>query len=185
MWRFLRRVLLVLAGAFVLLFVFRGAMYRWAVHYEVLGQRAPITSLSLSSVPPADLDRSIEFALDTTAARLHFSTGKVSADPTILINGGPANCIGYTALCAALLRGQLNAAGLGERYTVEAVVAKLYLGDLDLHTFFSSPFWKDHDVVRIIDRSDGRVILLDPTLYDAIGIGQVEPCAARTLTTHE
>ena len=84
-----------------------------------------------------------------------------------------------------MLNGLLEAAGLGERYTVEAVLSKLYLGDIDLHTYFTSPFWKDHDVVRIVDRSDGRVILLDPTLYDAIGIGQVESGAARTLTTHE
>lgn len=127
----------------------------------------------------------MEFALDATAVRLHFSSGRVTADPEALIHGGPANCIGYTALCAALLKGRLAAAGLGERYTVEAVVAKLYVGDLDLHTCFTSPFWKDHDVVRIMDGSDGGVILLDPTLYDAVGIGQVEPGAALTLMTHE
>lgn len=183
--RILWRVLLVFLITLVALWFCRSGVYRWAVHYRVIGQRTPITTLTRSAALAADLQGCIASALDTTAARLHFSTGRVSADPEALIRGGPANCIGYTALCGSVLKGQLEAAGLGERYTVEAVLSKLYLGDIDLHTYFTSPFWKDHDVVRIVDRSDGRVILLDPTLYDAIGIGQVEPCAARTLTTHE
>lgn len=167
------RVLLVLLVALLALWFCRAAVYRSAVKHRVVGQRAPITALTLFPVPAADLDQSIAFALDTTAARLRFSSGRVTADPEALIHGGPANCIGYAALCAALLKGRLAAAGLGERYTVEAVVANLYVGDPDLHTCFASPFWKDQDVVRIIDGSYGGVILHDPTSYAAVGIDRV------------
>lgn len=89
------------------------------------------------------------------------------------MHGGPANCMGYAALCAALLKGQLEAAGLGSRYVVEVVIGKLYVGDQDLHALFTSPFWKDHDVVRITDLTSNEVVVLDPTLYDHVGIGRV------------
>lgn len=56
---------------------------------------------------------------------------------------------------------------------VEAVIGKLYVGDQDLHALFTSPFWKDHDVVRIRETASGMELLLDPTLYDAVGIGRV------------
>ena len=47
------------------------------------------------------------------------------------------------------------------------------IGDHNLHDAFNSPFWKDHDIVRITDLRDGSTIYVDPTLYDAIGIGRV------------
>jgi hypothetical protein len=56
---------------------------------------------------------------------------------------------------------------------VEAVIGKLYVGDQDLHAFFTTPFWKDHDVVRITDLTSSEVIVLDPALYDHLEIGRV------------
>ncbi len=171
--RILRRFLLVALVAFVLLWFFRTAAYRSLVRYEIIGQRAPVPALAPYTSEVAKLDKAIQVALDSTAARLHFSTGKVSSDPQVLMRGGPANCIGYNALCAALLKGQLEKAGLGDRYVVEAVIGKLYLGDQDLHAFFTSPFWKDHDVVRVRATGSNEVWLLDPALYDVTGIGLV------------
>jgi hypothetical protein len=168
-WRFLFVVLIAL----VVLWLFRAAAFRSLIHYTIIRQRPPVPVLALTTAEPDGLDQAIGVALDSTAATLHFSSGNVSHDPAVLVQGGPANCIGYAALCTALLKGQLEAAGLGERYTFEAVVARLYLGGQDLHALFTSPFWKDHDVVRITDRTDNKVILLDPTLYDHVGIGRV------------
>ena len=168
-WRFL----LVILVALLVMWFFRAAAYRSLVRYEVVGQRLPVRALAFSTPEPAGLDRALAVAMDSTAARLYFSTGKVSSNPALLMQGGPANCIGYAALCAALIKGQLEAADLGDRYVVEAVIGKLYVGDQDLHAFFTSPFWKDHDVVRITDLTSNEVIVLDPTLYDHIGIGRV------------
>jgi hypothetical protein len=171
--RILWRFLLVILVALLVMWFFRAAAYRSLVHYKVVGQRPPVPALALPTAEPDGLEQAIAVALDSTAARLHFSTGKVSSDPALLLHGGPANCIGYAALCAALLKGQLEAAGLGERYVVEAVIGKLYMGDQDLHAFFTTPFWKDHDVVRITDRTSSEVIVLDPALYDHLEIGRV------------
>ena len=171
--RILWGFLLVILVALLVIWFFRAAAYSSLVRYEVVGQRLPVRALALSTAEPAGLDQAIAVALDSTAVRLHFSTGKVSSDPALLLHGGPANCIGYAALCAALLKGQLEAAGLGERYVVEPVIGKLYVSDQDLHVFFTTPFWKDHDVVRITDRASSEVIALDPALYDHVEIGRV------------
>lgn len=171
--RWIRRPLLFLLVALVLLWLFRSAVYRTLVRYEVVGLRAPVGIFNQDASGATELDKAMRVALDTTAARLHFSTGKVSNDPQSLIHGGAANCIGYTALCAALLKAKLEAAGLGEEYTVEAVIGKLYIGEQDLHAFFTSSFWKDHDVVRVRAKASNEVWLLDPTLYDVAGIGLV------------
>ncbi len=120
-----------------------------------------------------DLHSAMRSALDTTAVLLRFSTGVVSNDPGDLRHGGPANCVGYTALSASLLLGHLKHAGLDGRYEVDAVIGKLYIGEIDLHGFLSSPFWKDHDVVRVRNKETGEETLLDPTLFDHFGIDRV------------
>jgi len=129
--------------------------------------------LKPSEVKVVDLDAAIEAALVTTVARLHFSAGQVTNDPRKLDPGSPANCIGYAGLFAALLSGHLAQVGLADRYEVEHCIGKLFIGSWDLHSVFDSPFWKDHDVVRIKDRETGAEVLIDPTLYDAIGVGRV------------
>jgi hypothetical protein len=151
----------------------RGPLFRAVVHYRVVGERGTVRPLPNSTLGAMDLGTAMQAALDTTATRLRFSTGAVSSDPGELIHGGPANCIGYAALCAALIKGQLEEAGLDDRYEVEAVFCKMYIGDRDLHDFFTSPFWKDHDVVRVRDKETREVRLVDPTLYDHFGIGRV------------
>lgn len=113
--RILWRFLLVILIALFVMWLIRAAAYRSLVHYKILGQRAPVRALAIPTSEPDGLDHAIAVALDATAARLHFSTGKVSSDPALLMDGGPANCIGYATLCAALLKGQLEAAGLGDR----------------------------------------------------------------------
>ncbi|MDX9750130.1 MAG: hypothetical protein RBT71_03530 [Flavobacteriales bacterium] len=170
--RLFARSLLFLLALFLLVWVFRGALYRAIVHYEVIGERARVGALAPMGSTAQDLDAAIEMALDTTAARLHFSTVKAVSDPQELLPGSPANCIGYSALFAALLNGHFVQADLNGGYEVEHVIGKLYIGPWDVHSSFSSPFWKDHDIVRIRDKRTGVCTYVDPTLYDAIGIAR-------------
>lgn len=169
----LRRSLLPLLGTVVLLWLFRAPMYRAIVSYHILAERAPVMALRTGGKDVVDLDAAIQAVLDTTANRLYFSTGRVSSDPHALVHGSPANCIGYAALFASLLKGSLVHARINERYEVQHVIGKLHIGPWDLHAVSSSAFWKDHDIVRIRDKRDGSSIHVDPTLYDAVGVGRV------------
>ncbi|MBX2971517.1 MAG: hypothetical protein KF797_00290 [Flavobacteriales bacterium] len=171
--RLLARSLLFLIGTLVLIWLLRGPLFRAVVHYRVVGTRAPAVVPKSAGGTVEDLEAAIGAALDTTAARLHFSTGSVSNDPARLGPGSPANCIGYAALFASLLKGYLAAMDSEGRYAVEPIVGQLHIGGWNLHDVFSGPFWKDHDIVRITDRVSGAHTYIDPTLYDAVGIGCV------------
>jgi len=177
MWRFLRRGVLGLLLVTMVVVVLRGPLYRMIVHYEVIGERGgaePIVSRTSALLrEDRDLDDLIDAALDSTADRLHFSTGKVSSNPHVLRNGSPANCIGYAAICASLLQQELSDTGHADDYLVERVIGQLHIGSWNVHGAFKSPFWKDHDIVRITHRESGVMIYIDPTLYDVTGIGRV------------
>ena len=175
--RFLKHSLLVLIGLLVLLWLVRGAIYRKVVHYEVLRVRTvPVVVLKIDgpgSATTTGIDELISSALDSTADRLHFTTDRSSNDPLELPAGSGANCIGYAAVFHSVFQGLAQREGLSERYSHDQVVAQLHIGEHNLHNAFSSPFWKDHDIVRITDKNTGDHVYVDPTLYDAIGIGRV------------
>lgn len=167
------RFTIFLGGVLLVLWFTRGPLCRTVVSYHIVGSRSAVLSLAPVVNTPTDIEGAIDAALDTTAARLHFSAGHVSNDPRKLVSGSPANCIGYAALFSALLKGALQQSGLADHYVVEPVISKLYIGAFDLHSTLKSAFWKDHDIVRITNKKTGELIFVDPTLYDVISIGRV------------
>lgn len=186
--KLLLRLLVALIGTGLCCFLLRGPIYRSVVHYEVVRERGAVPSgiqAHGGKTPPvADIEILIQAALDTTSAWLHFSTGKVLSDPRLLTAGSPANCVGYSALCAALLKSEMGRSGLTARYQVQPVVAQLFIGHINLHAAFRSPFWKDHDIVRVRELATGHCTYLDPTLYGASGIGEVRGIAHNTPAPH-
>lgn len=171
----------VLLGLLLVAFLFRGPLFRAIVHYEVIGERTVNGSADRygNEVQPnvesatGNVDPVINAALDSTARWLHFTTGHASSDPQMLRAGDGANCIGYANLFVDMLdRERLNH-GLYKRYKVEHLIGQLHIGRFNIHQLFNSPFWKDHDIVRVTDLEEGSMIYIDPTLYDAIGIVRV------------
>jgi len=175
--RSLTRFSLFLVGILLVSWIVRAALFRAVVSYHIVGSRSAVASLDPNTNAPKDIEGFVDEVLGTTAEWLHFSVGPVSNDPVKLVPGSPANCIGYAALFSALLKGYLQRSGLDDHYSVEPVIAKLYVGGLDLHSSFNSPFWKDHDIVRIKNLKDGSFLYVDPTLFDATGIRRVRGVA--------
>ena len=175
--RTLVRLIGLVLGMVLLAILFRGPLFRAVSHYEVVGERrSALHSDELWELYPAnthDLKDAIDAALDTTATWLHFSTGQTSSDAHQLTRGSGANCIGYASLFTALLREELTRSGSKSDYKVEHLIGQLHLGDWNVHHAFNSPFWKDHDIVRITNLKDGVSVFVDPTLFDAAGIRRV------------
>ena len=146
----------------------RGPIYRCLFRYAVIGERR-IGKISHQQ-PKAGQNDAIDRSLENVAELLHFSTGKVSSDPEMLIKGGPANCIGYAALYARTLQSQLES----QKYKVTHAIARIHFLGRDVHLMTNDPFWKDHDIVIIEDLMTGEKISVDPTLYDMVGIGRIE-----------
>ena len=175
---FLKRKLLsffILSALVIILF--KGSIYRSCVSYKIIAERNADNFSVYSGEPRVahpqkNAEEIIDFALDTTADLLSFTSAKCVTDGFLLLDGGKTNCIGYADLCSLRCRLEFRKNKL-QQYVSGTYVAQLYIFGYNIHHLFSDPFWKDHDVVVITNTTTGERILLDPTLYDYTGVGIV------------
>jgi hypothetical protein len=109
--RKLKRTGVGLAALFLLLLIFRGALYRAAVNYQSLGER-PIIQLNeaalLRTIDHAtgegdlDLAQIVAIARKLTNQHLQFRAKATTSDPNQVVLSGKAHCVGYSALFASV-----------------------------------------------------------------------------------
>ncbi len=116
----------------------------------------------------------IDRELDSTSGLLEFTMGGCSTKAEFLRKGGKTNCVGYSDLFAARCNSDFEKKGLGKRCEAVPYIAELHVFGFNIHQLFSNPFWKDHDVVLVMNHTNREFILVDPTLYDYSGIGIVK-----------
>ncbi|MBL7962828.1 MAG: hypothetical protein JNM31_03195 [Flavobacteriales bacterium] len=177
-WSYLLFTLLM---GLLLLWAFRGPLYRTIVSYQIgeVRDRSSATYpnyrqlLQPSAAHPGGVDEAILRALTSVAAQLHFAPRNAPSDPVVLLAGSEANCIGYAAAFTARCRFELEHLGLGDEWSVQQHRATLHLGAFNLHALTRDPFWMDHDVAVLTSRNGKDRVVVDPTLFDALGIGRV------------
>ncbi len=173
-------------GAILLLILmscalFRGPLFHTFFHFGDLHERpTPGNSQKRSSQERTDtgsaaqdVDACIDVALDETAETLAFTTGSAANDAAGALRSGRANCIGYAALFQRNCEDRLQHSGLSGEWRVLHLRGQLYCGSFNMHRLFSSPFWKDHDICAVENRTTGHRILVDPSLFDAVHIRRV------------
>ena len=169
-------VIVVLTG---LCFLFRGWLYRHLVKYQSIGLRANYLAHTHNLIvyidtntghePRLDIKAVIKIALSLTSKQLNFTTGNNANDPNILIDTKTANCIGYAAFCATTCNCLFKKYELFD-WEAKPQIGQLYLMGTNVHQFFSSPFFKDHDFVLIVNKTTGETLAVDPTLNDYLYI---------------
>lgn len=183
--RRLVRLMIVL----VILFLFRGWIYRQIVAYQPVGDRREYQAenvllkdlltkkdaefFSNSTTGFAGVRQIIEAAQDMTAEKLAFEWAPCPADPNEMISTGKANCIGYAAFCALICNHFFEKAGLNDQWKAHPEIGKLYVFGVDVHPYFHSAFFKDHDFVVVENRITGERIAIDPSVYDMTGVKRV------------
>lgn len=90
-----------------------------------------------------------------------------------MLMDGRASCIGYSAFYSAVLEFLLSEQGEAEMYEVNHVKGRLELFGVDIHQFFRSPFFKDHDYNEIMNKETGERILVDASVEDYFYIHRV------------
>lgn len=154
----------------------RGCLYRHIVTYQSVGQRLvyPATAdklLEYLNTPDTrlknpDIQAIIQLSLSKTAGQLYFTAAKNDNDPNLLMYSKSANCIGYAAFFTTACNYFLKKNGLDAEWTVSPRIGQLYLLETNVHHWFRSPFFKDHDFVVLENRTTGAVWAVDPTVYD-------------------
>jgi len=119
---------------------------------------------------PAGIKEIIKLCHKITSDHLEFTTAPCSSDPKKLFYTQKANCIGYAAFFTTCCNYLLSKSGLAGSWVAIHRVGKLYFFGLNLHQFFKSAFFRDHDFVTIENRTTGEVIAVDPVLADYLQI---------------
>lgn len=180
--RIIKRILLFLLILAIALFFLRGWIFRSVVTYRSIGTRTQYAVTDsmlrscimkavkkyLTTTPrnPFDEKAIVELALDITAEKLNFTDGKNHTDPNLLIHSKTANCVGYAAFCVTICNHVLRE----DTWTAIPQIGQLYFLGINVHSYFSSPFFKDHDFVLIKNLKTGEVFAVDPSVYDYTGI---------------
>ncbi|HZV68678.1 MAG TPA: hypothetical protein VFG10_04010 [Saprospiraceae bacterium] len=177
-----KRIVIALIVLAIIGIIFRGWIYRRLVNYESIGQRrnyAAIDSTLINllnanegNIEP-DINKIIHTSLSLTAQQLNFTTGNNDEDPNKLIYSRNANCVGYAAFFSVTCNQLLKKTNLFEEWSAHPQIGLLYCLGNNVHTYFKSAFFKDHDFVIVKNKKTGQTLAVDPSVNDCTGIEYV------------
>lgn len=166
----------------MILILFRGIIFRLAIKYNEIGTRPKIeiTSGDLmerierkSKDKKNDLKSIVEVADEITTTELKFTTNRASNNPNELINTKQANCVGYSAMFNSITNYLIRKNELQNEIEAEHKIGQLELFGINLHQYFESPFFRDHDFNEITDKKTGNKISIDPSVSDYLWINRI------------
>ncbi len=163
------------------LFLFRGGLFRFMVSYENSGTGMSYQATSSDLIKYLDengstqlnIDQIIVTSLDLTADKLRFTADANDNNPNDLITTETAHCVGYATFCATACNYLLRQNSLNDTWKAQAHKGQLYVFGKNVHQFFDSPFFKDHDFVIIENTTTGATIAVDPSVYDYLWVEKV------------
>ena len=115
----------------------------------------------------------MEIADKITKEELKFTTNRASNNPNELINTNQANCVGYSAMFNSIANYLIRKYKLQNEIKSEHKIGQLELFGINLHQFFESPFFRDHDFNEITNKISGEKIFIDPSVSDYLRIKRV------------
>lgn len=178
--KILKRIFLTILILLAISIVLRGTLYRHIVTYESIGQRtnyeikkdqlAQYINENCIEKDSVSIEEIIKTSLSLTSKTLNFTTSKNDCDPNQLINSRSANCMGYAAFFSTVCNYQLKKHHLAGQWTAQPVIGQLYVFGTNIHHYFSSPFFKDHDFVIIKNKATREIYSVDPSIHDYLYI---------------
>jgi hypothetical protein len=178
----MRKALKIVGLSLLLLILFRGAVFRAAIKYHEIGTRPTIRITNAGLIDRIEVeladqeltfDRILKVANEIARAELSFTTASASNNPNKLIDTQQANCIGYAAMFNSVIHYLIASHDLQGQIKAKHIIGRLELLGVDLHSFFDSPFFNDHDYNVIIDLNSGERVAIDPSVSDYLGIERV------------
>ena len=177
-----KKLLFGLLTLLLLSFLFRNWLFWQLFSYQSVGDR-PVYAIEnpqlrayIENEWPTNSTKSpraiLKKALQLSARQLHFSAARNHNDPNLLINSHSAHCVGYAAFTTTICNEMLQRYQLNAEWKAEARVGQIHFLGINVHPYFKSAFFKDHDFVVLRNLKTGEVLAADPTVYDYLRI----PC---------
>lgn len=176
----IKRTFLTILILAIIGLLFRGWFYRHLVTYKSVGLRTNYSisdenliqyineSINERTVP--NIEQIIKLGLSITSRQLNYTVSKNDIDPNKLISSKTAHCVGYASFFAATCNYLLKKYNLSDNWTAKPQIGQLYLFGTNVHKYFNSAFFKDHDFVIIENRITGEIFAVDPTVNDYLDI---------------
>lgn len=178
--KLMKKVFITLTLLLAVGLVFRGWLYRTFIAYKEVGIRAEIPAQDENLIAyieagageeiDPDVKEIVRLALSETSEHLSFTFEKSDIDPNSLVVSRSAHCVGYALFFTAACNLLLKKYQLSDHWAAKPRIGQLYLFDTNIHKYFNSPFFKDHDFVIIENKSTGERLAVDPTVDDYLGI---------------
>lgn len=178
--KFIQRIILAIIMLTIIVFLFRGWLYRHLVRYHSAGVRTNyvatddqlINYIETSADKQTDLDiaQIIQLGLSITSKQLHFTATQNAIDPNQLVYSKAAHCVGYAAFFATTCNYLLKKYNLGNHWEAKPHIGQLYFLGTNVHQYSNAPFFADHDFVTIKNKTTGEIRAVDPTLSDYLDI---------------
>jgi len=176
----LKKVFFTILVLLIIGILLRGTLYRSIVAYESIGQRMnyEITNDKLTQYinencpgkDSADIKEIIKTSLSATSKILNFTFSKNDRNPNKLIDSQTANCVGYTAFFSTVCNYQLKKHNLSEEWIAQPEIGQIYVFGVNIHRYFNSSFFKDHDFAIIKNKKTKKTYAVDPSIYDCLYI---------------
>lgn len=180
---FIKRTFIIILIITTIGLFFRGWIYRHLVTYKSIGLRTnySATDKNLTDFIDANADHEkdlnieqiVELGLSITSNKLTFTANKNDIDPNKLIKSRTAHCVGYASFFAATCNYLLEKHKLSDTWIAKPQVGQLYFLGTNIHKYFTSSFFKDHDFVTIENKITGETIAVDPTVSDYLYIDYI------------
>ncbi len=178
--KIIKRILLTLLVLTTVGLLFRGWIYRHLVTYKSVGLRTSYSAKDKNLIDhidantneqtDPDIEQIIKLGLSITSGQLNFTANKNDTDPNKLITSKTAHCIGYASFFATTCNHLLDKYNLADSWAAKPQVGQLYFLGTNIHKYFYSSFFKDHDFVTIENKTTGEIFAVDPTVNDYLYI---------------
>ena len=181
--KILKRILLTVLLFSVICIVLRGTLYRHIVSYKSIGKRTSyvITNNKLIQYieengiekESINIEDIIKRSLSLTSKALNFTFSENDRNPNQLIDSKTANCIGYAAFFSTVCNYQLKKYNLSEQWIVSSEIGQLFVFGINIHNYFDSSFFKDHDFVIVKNKITEEVFAVDPSINDYLYVDYI------------
>lgn len=178
--KIIKRILFTILVLTTLGLLFRGWFYRHLVTYKSVGHRTNYLATDKKLVDyinantgeqtDPDIEHIIKLGLSITSGQLNFTADKNDTDPNKLITTKTAHCVGYASFFATTCNQLLDKYNLADTWIAKPQVGQLYFLGTNIHKYFNSSFFKDHDFVTIENKTTGEILAVDPTVNDYLDI---------------
>lgn len=159
----------------LLIILFRNFLFSFFFSYKIIEERKIFKlEKSTSDEKSKNVEEIIHYQLNKTSTLLNFTFDKCDNEPSQLLVSKKANCIGYSAFLAASINNEFQSEGLSNEWIAKHKVGEIYFLGYNIHPFFESKFFKDHDFVVVENKKTNETIALDPALYDYFRIDNIK-----------